>query len=272
MVAYNFNAAEFDPSQGVEIWPDNTWVKVIAEKHDTRPIRGDEKQGRLLWTLRAVEGPLQGKVQFLGMNLWIESEQGRQMAQRELSAMTYVTLGAAQGRLNWSDFSELQNIPFYILSKHGFNDRTKATSQDWGGFKDVNGNDPGKQGGGAPAAAPGFGAPAAGAPAPAPAFGQPQQQAAPGFAPGGAPAAAPGGFAPQQAPVQQQAPAPGFGAPPPAQAAPPAFGQPQQAPAAAPGFAAPGGFPAPQQAPAAAPGGFAPPNGQAPAGNPPWQR
>lgn len=294
---YQFDASQVDPAQGVEIWPDNTWVKVIATGHKAVPIRDKENQGRLVWTLKAVEGPLAGKTQFLGMNLWIDDTNGAAgIAKRELSALVWVTLGASQGRLNMADFSELENIPFYILSKHGYNNNTKSQSQDWGGYKDINGVDAGKQGPGgqqaapqfggapgAPAAAPaGFGAVGGGAPAgsfpgqapaaaPAPAFGQqPAFAGAPapagGFPGGpGAPAGAPG-FAPQGAPAfGAPAGAPGgFGAPP-ATAPAPQFQQQQQPqqfqqPAQGPG----GGFGGPAQ------GGFAPPAGQAPAGSPPW--
>jgi hypothetical protein len=268
---YQFDASTVDPAQGIELWPDNEWIKVIATGHKPMPLRDKEGQGRLVWTLKAVDGPLAGKTQFLGMNLWIDNTNGAQdIAKRELAALVWVTLGASQGRLAMNDFSELENIPFYILSKKGFNNNTKQASQDWGGYKDINGNDAGKQGAGQQQAAPQFGAPAAapqqqfaaapqqaafGAPQQAPAaFGQPQQQQQqpqqqafqqPQPAAFGAPAAAPG-FAPQAAPA--------FGAPqgfaaPPATSAPPAFGQPQAAP---------------QQ------GGFAPPPGQAPAGSPPW--
>lgn len=276
---YQFDASQVDPAQGVEIWPDNEWVKVILTGHKPVPIRDKEGQGRLVWTLKAVEGSVAGKTQFLGMNLWIDNSNGAQdIAKRELSALVWVTLGASQGRLNMNDFSELENIPFYILSKHGYNSNTKSKSQDWGGYKDINGNDAGKQGPGGQQQAPQFGQQA---PAAAPAFGQPA--AAPGFGQQpafGAPAPAAGGFPGQpQAAPQQQAPA--FGAP--QQAAPgfapqaaPAFGAPAGGPAfgappataPAPQFAgapaaAPQGFPAPQ-------GGFAPPQGQAPAGTPPW--
>lgn len=264
---FQFDASQVDPAQGIEIWPDNTWIKVVLTKHDAKPTKNDENQGLLMWTLAGVEGAQQGKVQFLRMNLWNNNAQAVEIAKRELSALTWVTLGANQGRLQFNDFSELQNIPFYILSRHGYNNQSKQTTQDWGGFKDINGNDPGKQGNQNAQAAPAFGAPAGApvtAPAAAPAFGQPQAapQQAPGFGapptaaapapafgapPAAAPAAAPG-FAPQGA-------AP-FAAPPPAQSAPPAFGQPQQSPGAPP---------------MGQPAGFAPPPGQAPAGAPPWQ-
>lgn len=258
---YSFDASKVDPTQGVQVWPDNEWVKVVLEGNKPVPLKSDEKQGRLLWTLRAVDGPLAGKMQFYGMNLWITSDAGRAMAEGELSALTWVTLGANQGRLNFNNFDELHNIPFYILSRHGKNGTT--TTQDWGGVKDINGIDPGKQGGGAApaAAAPAFGAPAFGQPAAAPA-------AAPAFTPAGAPAAAPAFGQPAAAPAPA-AFAPGFapGAPPAVAAAPQFAAAPAAAPAfapggpaAAPGFAPPGGAPAP--------GAFAPP-GQ-PAGSPPW--
>lgn len=266
---YNFNAADHDPSQGIEIWPDNTWCKVVLTANTPKASKNNERSGMLVWTITGVEGPVQGKVQFIRQNLWNENDQAKNIAERELSALTYVTLGSAQGRLNFNNFDELHNIPFFILSRNEFDTATKRTNQNWGGFKDVNGKDPKEvvPGSGAGAGAPQFGAqpapaaaPAFGAPAAAPAFGAPAAQAAPaGFAPG-APAPAQQFAAPAAAPAQ-------FGAPP-AQAAAPQFGAPPAgapagAPAAAPGFVPPG-------APAGAPPPFAPPAGAAPAGSPPW--
>lgn len=264
---YQFNAADFDPSQGIEVWPDQAWCKVVLTAHDTKASKQNERSGMLVWQVTGVEGPVQGKVQFIRMNLWNENPQAKQIAERELSALTYVTLGSAQGRLNFNDFTELHNIPFYILSRHSYDATSKRTNQDWGGFRDVHGKEPKEVVPGAGAPAPAFGQPAFGQPAtapaaaPAPAFGQPAPAPAPAAA-FGQPAAAPA-FAP---------------AVPPATAAPPQFGAPPAtAPAAPPAFGAPAAFPAAAPAPAfggapGAPPAFAPPQGAAPAGTPPWNR
>jgi hypothetical protein len=261
-----FNAQQYEPTMGMEAWPEG-WVPVIIASADAKTTSSGG--GMLGLVLQAVDGPLRGKQQFLGLNLWHSNPNTVEIANKTLSAITYVTLGANKGTLAFNDTSELCNIPFYVLSQRQKDDPSRNEFRQ---FRDIRMNDPK---GNPPASpltmagmAPGGGAPAPGGPAP---FAAPPQ---------GGPAPAPGApapFAPPGAPAPAPAPAPAF-APPPPQQPPAPFAPPQQPQAPAPAFAPP---PAQAPAPAFAPpqqpqqqpqqqqqGGWAPPPAQAPA--PAW--
>lgn len=265
-----FNAAQFDPAQGITPWNDG-WVKVVNVA--IAPAPNAKGGGRLAFQIKALEGPDAGKMNFIGMNLWAEgqnAEQAKEIANKTLSAMVYVTIGAAQGRYAYNDTDEMLNIPYYVLCSRQSDNPSR---NNFNAFRSVDGREPGDIG---KALGVPIGGNAGGAPAPAAApqgFGAPQQQpqafaapvqqqpapfapqstqttAAPFQAPQAAPApaAAPWG---QQPSAPAPAPAPAFQQQQPAQA--PAFQQPQQAPAPSPAqqWSPPGQGPAPT---AAAPG------------------
>jgi hypothetical protein len=227
-------------------------------------------------TLQAIDGPLKGKTAFLGLNLWHSNPQTVEIANKVLSAITYVTIGANKGTIQFNDTSELHNIPFMVLASRQKDDPTRNEFRQ---FRDIRGNDPKGQ---PPATAlqmAGAGGPG-GAPQGGPAFAPPPQQAQQppqAFQPPPGPQAAPafqpppngGGFQPppnpqmppqqpngwpqqaQQPPQQQQSqfappPGPGGFAPPPQQA--PAFNAPQPQQAPAPSWAPPTGSGAPAPA------------------------
>lgn len=257
-----FNAQTVPPQVGMEALP-QAWYKMVITKSAIKPNqKGDG--GMLALSFTVQEGPLQGRVWVNNLNLFNPNAQAVEIAQKELSAICHVT---GQYMLQSNDQSEdqavpnLHNIPFYV---HVMPQKGDARYNTAIGYKDINGNDPGKQG-----AAPH-------APQTAP--------AAPGGWTPGAPAAAPGatsvpgGFTPPQ---QQQ----------PAGPAAPAWGAPQaqpQQPQAQPGGWSPNGpapAAAPQQQGGWTPGGAAPqaqPGGPAPGWTPqqqpggapvaPWQK
>ena len=231
MVQLPFDAAGREPLGGaVENWPDGWHLAVITGSDSKATKAGDG--GRLLLTIQGMENPVQGKTQFIGLNLWNKNPQAVDIAERELTSIIHVTLGATQGRYAIQSTEELHNIPFYVLAKTGKGENGEPRTEIRG-YKDANGNEPGKTGAGQvpqpaapisqppgqvqqPPGQPGWGAPQG---QPNPPQGQPAAQPQP--------AAAPSWQPPQGQPAQQQPPAPGQGWQPPQ-------GQPQ--PAAAPSW------------------------------------
>lgn len=236
----NFDARSVQPTQPLEPIPAN-WYPVVISDEAPKEVNGKPNNWYLGLVMEVIDGQYKGRKLFHNLNLGSDSEAAIGFANRDLSAICYVTnrfvLSEATGGT-----AALRNIPFQALVNVE-NGRNNVK-----GFKDIQGNDPGKTGGapGAPAAAPAYAAP---------------------------PPAAPGGWAPPPAaaaPAFTPAPAPAWAPPPPTQAPAPAYAP---APAAAPAWA-PTGTPAPAapaQAPAAAPWTPAPAAaGTAPV--PPWAR
>lgn len=272
MSQFQFNAAQYEPSTGLSPWVDG-WHPVILTSVEPKGNQGGQS-GRLECVIQAIDGPHKGQNQRFGLNLWHESAQTVEIANRFLSALIYVTLGVNQGRLTINnDTNELCNIPFLIQASR---QKDNQNMNDFKAVKDIRGGDP-KTGNGAGQVAPvqappaggGF-APPAGGPqfAPPPATGGPASFAPPQQQPQFAPPPQQQQFAPP--PATAPAPAAGGWAPPPAggapapapqqqqQFAPPPQQQQQQfaPPGGAPaggGWAPPGGAPAQQQAPSWAP-------------------
>lgn len=231
-----FNAQQFDPTQGVGSLPIGKHP-VIVESSEVKANKNNDG-GYLQLNLRIIDGPQQGTTGAYRLNLYHANQQTVEIAHRQLSAICHVV-----GVYMVSDSSQLHNLPFLIEVGPQKNDPTYTEVKK---VFDMNGNEPGKAGQGAPAAQPqaqqpaGFGQqqqqpqgqqPAWGAQAPAAAPQQPQPGQTPAW----------GG----QAPAQQQQPTA-------APAAGPAWGggqqqQPAAAPAAGPAWG--GGQ---QQQPAAA--------------------
>lgn len=234
--AFQFNAMQYEPiGPAVELWPDG-WVKVVGTEIEIKPNAGNTS-GRISMQIKALEGPMNGKIHFIGLNVFHDNPQTVEIANRQLSAITYVTIGAMKGQYQFQDLRELLNIPFYVMAQNK-TDEKNVTRTNFVAFRDVNGNEPKGQGQGS-GAAPSFGGPPAQQPPP-----QQQQQ--------------PGGWQQPQQPQQQQPQNP---APP-----SPAGGgwQAPQNPNPAP---APGGWAPPNNAP---PANGAPPNNAPPQQQQPW--
>lgn len=250
-MSFTFDASQYDPSVGIDPYPAGWNPVVIVGHKPSANAKGNG--GHLKLELKHQQT---GKPAFIQLNLWhSESAQAVDIANKELSAIVHVTLGATQGRLNFNDPSELYNIPFQIN-----NVPDEQGRNNFKGYRDAQGRDP--KGGNA---------------------GQPSgQPSGPGMPQGQPPA----GMPPAQTPPPMQQPPQGQPAqqwgPPQGQTPPPAQTPPQQAPAQQPGWGAPQGQPQQQQAPAQqppaqqpqqpAPGNWGPPQGQ-PQGQPtsaPW--
>ena len=226
-----FNAQQFDPTQGGGSLPVGRHPSII-ESSEVKANKANDG-GYLQLNVKLIDGPQTGTTGAYRLNLYHSNPQTAEIAHRQLSAICHCV-----GVFNVQDSSQLHNIPFII--EVGLQKGEEAAQKGYTEVKkvfDINGNEPGKAGQGAPAA-------------------QPQQQPAQG------------GFG-QQQPAQQPAAqpqdnAPAWGGGQPAQQ------QPQGAPAGnAPAWGQqPAQQPAAQQ-PAQQAGGWQQ-GGAAPAGGAPW--
>ena len=223
-----FNAQQYDPTQGGGSLPVGRHP-VIIESSEVKANKANDG-GYLQLNLKLIDGPQMGTTGAYRLNLYHSNPQTAEIAHRQLSAICHVI-----GVFNVQDSQQLHNIPFII--EVGLQKGEEAAQKGYTEVKkvfDINGNEPGKAGQGAPAA-------------------QPQQQPA-----------AQGGFGQQQPAAQPQGNAPAWGGGQPAQQ------QPQGAPAGnAPAWGQqPAQQPAAQQ-PAQQAGGWQQ-GGGAPAGGAPW--
>ena len=227
-----FDAQQYDPTQGGGSLPVGRHPCII-ESSEVKANKANDG-GYLQLNVKLIDGPQTGTTGAYRLNLYHSNPQTAEIAHRQLSAICHCV-----GVFNVQDSSQLHNIPFII--EVGLQKGEEAAQKGYTEVKkvfDINGNEPGKAGQGAPAA-------------------QPQQQPA-----------AQGGFG-QQQPAQQpaaqpQGNAPAWGGGQPAQQ------QPQGAPAGnAPAWGQqPAQQPAAQQ-PAQQAGGWQQ-GGAAPAGDAPW--
>lgn len=259
----NFNAQQYEPTQAFTPIPEG-WYPVMITESEMKPVKPPKQGAYLNLTLTVQGGEHNNRKLFARLNLHNENPVAVEIAQRELSAICHVT-----GVMQLQDSQQLHGIPFQAkVTVRGAEGNYSATNEIKG-YRDINGNDPGKAG-----------QPQAGGQAPA----QPAAPQAPQAPAQPAPPAQP------HAPQQPQAPqGGGWQQPAPQQPAqqPPQGGQPwqqggQPAPQQAPQNPAPQ---APQQAPQAQPdqgytqppqGGeatpVAPPQQGDQSGVPPWQR
>lgn len=225
-----FNAQQYDPTQGGGSLPVGRHP-VIIESSEVKANKANDG-GYLQLNVKLIDGPQMGTTGAYRLNLYHSNPQTAEIAHRQLSAICHVI-----GVFNVQDSQQLHNIPFIV--EVGLQKGEEAAQKGYTEVKkvfDINGNEPGKAGQGAPAA-------------------QPQQQPA-----------AQGGFG-QQQPAQQPQQPQGGGA---------WGGQPAQQPAAQPQGNAPAwGQPQqpaqqPQQPAGNAPAWGQQQGGAAPAGGAPW--
>ena len=164
MVAYSFNAHQYEPKYGGSGGLPAGKYKVIISDTKQVPTRSGDG-GYLAVELRVVEGPQQGGTHTDRLNLHNQNPETVRIANNQLSAYCHVI-----GKFQFNDTSELHNIPFMVEIGPQKNDPTYTEVKK---LFDVNGNEPGKSGSGPQAQMGG---------------GQPQGGPPPGFGPqGGAP-------------------------------------------------------------------------------------
>lgn len=243
----NVDLRQIQPQTALTPVPDG-WYKVIIRKSNLKET-AKKDGGYLELQNEVIEGPMTGRIIYWNLNLFNQSQQAVDIAYKQLSA-----IGHCLGIYNVQDQNVpdafvpmLHNNPYFIWAITP----TGSNLTNVKGCKDINGNDPGKQGQGGGMAQPG-GMPA-GVPqgAPGASWAAPGGQggtAQPGF--GGAPGGAPGGYtaAPGGAPYGGPAAPVNQGAQPWQQGGAPQGGAPAGAPQGnwqtggpAPGGPAPGG-------------------------------
>ncbi len=195
-----FNAQQFDPTQGGGSLPIGRHP-VIIESSEVKANKANDG-GYLQLNLKLIDGPQTGTTGPYRLNLYHSNPQTAEIAHRQLSAICHCV-----GVFNVQDSGQLHNIPFIIEvgfqkgQEPGTNPEAKGYTEVRRVF-DINGNEPGKAGQGAPAAQP--------AQQPAQQAQQPQGGDAWGQQPAQQPAAQPQGNAPAWGggqPAQQQQPA-----------------------------------------------------------------
>ena len=192
MVALNFSTQGVAPNAALEAIPSGVYPVVITSTQEKPTRAGDGAYIEFEMTIQA-PSEFAGRKVFDRLNIRNKNQQAVDIAYGTLSAICHVV-----NRHNIQQTEQLHNLPFQaVVAKVARDDRPGEFSNEVKGYKDAQGNDPGKSGqGAAPGAAPGW----AGQGAPG---GVPNGQAPQQYAP--APGAPPQGY-PQQAPQQQYAP------------------------------------------------------------------
>lgn len=139
-----FDATNIDPSQGTPSLPVGKHPVIIKEGE----VKGtkDNTGGLAALTLEIIDGPQKGTTGVYRINLYNASQEARDIAQRQLSALCHVT-----GVFKVQDLQQLYGKPFMI--EVGLQKGEEAAAKGYTEVKrvyDINGNEPGK----APAAAP----------------------------------------------------------------------------------------------------------------------
>ena len=191
-----FNAQQYDPTQGGGSLPVGRHP-VIIESSEVKANKANDG-GYLQLNLKLIDGPQMGTTGAYRLNLYHSNPQTAEIAHRQLSAICHVI-----GVFKVQDSQQLHNIPFIV--EVGLQKGEEAAQKGYTEVKkvfDINGNEPGKAGQGAPAAQPAQ-QPAAQPQGNAPAWGggQPAQQQPQGAPAGNAPA---WGQQPAQQPAAQQ--------------------------------------------------------------------
>lgn len=229
-----FDARTVEPSSIPPPVPAGDYPMVVIESEPKQTK--DQTGGFLEFKMQIIQGQFQGRIVTARLNIFNQSAEAVRIAYAQLSALSHVT-----GVFNLQDTRQLHNIPFIgvVTVQAG------GLFNDVRGFKDMQGNTPGKPPVGAPQAV------VAAPPAP-PA----------NYPPTGYPGA------PQAAPQPPQWPAQPAAAPPPPPPGPARMPWETAPPAAAPVYAPP--QPPAAYIPPAAPPVFAAPPAAAPQ-PPQWQ-
>lgn len=182
----NFDARTVQPAVTLTPLPEG-WYKVrIAKSNLKQTAKGDG--GYLELQCEVLEGQYQGRILYWNLNLFNPSQQATEIAYKQLSAICHVigVFGVQDQNIPDQVVPSMHNIPFMVWAVVG--QGTQGPINNIRGCKDINGNDPGKQGQGP------------GQPMPMqqpPAFGGPSPQQGGWQAPGGQGGTAPAGWAPQ---------------------------------------------------------------------------
>lgn len=139
MVAYSFNAAGIDPRFGVGGGLPLGKHPVTITNSEAK-VTKDQQGGYIELTCTAFDGPAKGQSQPIRLNLNNKSQDAVRIANQQLAAICAVVQ-----HLQFQDFAELYNKPFVIE----VGPQKDSTFTEVVAVFDMNGNEPGKAGGGA---------------------------------------------------------------------------------------------------------------------------
>lgn len=139
-----FDATNIDPSQGTPSLPVGKHPVVIKEGE----VKGtkDNSGGLVALTLEIIDGPQKGTTGVYRINLYNASQEARDIAQRQMSALCHVT-----GVFKVENLQQLYGKPFVV--EVGLQKGEEAQQKGYTEVKrvyDINGNEPGKSGSAAP--------------------------------------------------------------------------------------------------------------------------
>src|ERR1044072_1800527 len=140
MVALNFNASTVAPNATLEPLPTGQYP-VIITKTDMKPTKaGTGAFIEVALTVQGGESP--NRKVFDRLNIQNPNETAVTIAYATLSAICHVT-----GVLNLQDTQQLHGKPFIaVVKKIPRGDQPDVMTNEVAGYKDINGNDPGKAG------------------------------------------------------------------------------------------------------------------------------
>ena len=107
-MSWNFDARQFEPSAGIEVWPAGKHPVIITASEE-KPIKGDKPGFFWQFTLKCIDGPMRDKIAILRVNHKNANQQAMDIAHRTMSAICYVT-----GVLQFNHPNMLHNIPFIV--------------------------------------------------------------------------------------------------------------------------------------------------------------
>jgi hypothetical protein len=142
MPAFQFNSQGVDPQYGGAGGLPIGKHPVVIVGTDLKPTK-DNQGGYLEITMEAIDGPAKGLQQIDRLNLHNKNETAVRIANQQLSAYCHVT-----GVYAFNQTEELHGKPFVIEVVPR---KDNANQTEVGKLFDMNGNEPGKAGSGAPA-------------------------------------------------------------------------------------------------------------------------
>lgn len=143
MVAFSFNAVGVKPNVALEAIPTGLYPVMITKSEEKPTKAGNGSYIEFEMTVQG--GEFAGRKVFDRLNTNNPNPKAVEIAYSTLSAICHVT-----NRLQMTDTTQLHGIPFIaVVSKLPRDDQPSQMTNEVKGYKDINGNDPGVQGGGA---------------------------------------------------------------------------------------------------------------------------
>jgi len=138
MVAFSFNAHQFEPKYGGGNGLPPGRYKGIISAIEAKPTKKGDG-GYAQFSLKVIEGPLAGQVQFDNLGLWNSNSQTVEIANKQLSAYCHVV-----GVYVVQDLDQLcNNVPLQFEVRP---QKDNPQYMEVGAIWDINGFEPGKAG------------------------------------------------------------------------------------------------------------------------------